>query len=171
MRSKPTQATARADGQTGVPANTPHSFVFARFFVHLNLLALSSDFCLFTRLSYLVMLRIRPSLRKTIYAILLFLILAFIPLITYVNTLHNDFVFDDLLIIQGNETLSSLKSISSIINLLTKKHVYRPVRTLSYSIDYHFSGLNPFSYHISNIVCHIIKVRSYECNFLIFDDS
>jgi tetratricopeptide (TPR) repeat protein len=99
---------------------------------------------------------IRPSLQKALYAILLFLILSITPLVTYFNTLHNDFVFDDLLIIQGNETLSSLNSISSIINITTKK--YRPVRTLSYAIDYHFSGLNPFSYHISNIVYHIINV-------------
>jgi len=102
--------------------------------------------------------RIRPSLQKALYAILLFLILSITPLVTYFNTLHNDFVFDDLLIIQGNETLSSLNSISSTINIITKKYIYRPVRTLSYAIDYHFSGLNPLSYHVSNIIYHTINV-------------
>ena len=104
------------------------------------------------------MVRILSSFQKNLSAIVPIFILCVIPPLTYLNTLHNDFVFDDLALIQGNETLSSSNSISSIINIITKKNVYRPVRTLSYAIDYHFSGLNPFSYHISNIIYHIITV-------------
>jgi len=94
---------------------------------------------------------------KTIYALVPFLILSILPWITYFNTLHNDFVFDDLPLIQGNETLPSLKNITNIISVTTQKHGYRPIRALSYAIDYHFSGLNPLSYHISNIAYHLIN--------------
>jgi tetratricopeptide (TPR) repeat protein len=98
-----------------------------------------------------------PSTKKPIYAMLIFLIFTSLPWITYFNTLHNDFVFDDLPLIQKNKTLPSLKTIDDIFNLFTQKQGYRPLRALSYAIDYHFSGLNPLSYHISNITYHIIN--------------
>jgi tetratricopeptide (TPR) repeat protein len=94
--------------------------------------------------------------KKALYRILPFLILSILPVITYCNTLNNDFVFDDLALIQGSKTLPALKDVTSIISVLTQKNAYRPVRTLSYAIDYHFSGINPLSYHISNISYHII---------------
>ena len=101
--------------------------------------------------------RITKTPKKTLYVILPFLILSILPWITYFNTLNNEFVFDDLILIQSNETLPSLKNIYNIITVTTQEHSYRPVRALSYAIDYHFSGFNPFSYHISNIVYHIIN--------------
>ena len=101
--------------------------------------------------------RIIKTPKKTFHVILPFLILSILPWITYFNTLNNEFVFDDLILIQSNETLPSLKNIYNIITVTTQEHSYRPVRALSYAIDYHFSGFNPFSYHISNIVYHIIN--------------
>jgi len=97
------------------------------------------------------------STKKSLYAIFPLLILIVIPWIVYFNTLNNDFVFDDLPLIQGNKTLPSLKTIDNIISVITQKRGYRPIRALSYAIDYHFSGLNPLSYHISNISYHIIN--------------
>jgi tetratricopeptide (TPR) repeat protein len=101
--------------------------------------------------------KITKTPKKTLYVILPFLILSILPWITYYNTLNNEFVFDDLILIQSNETLPSLKNIYNIITVTTQEHGYRPVRVLSYAIDYCISGLNPLSYHISNIVYHIIN--------------
>ena len=89
--------------------------------------------------------------KKAFYRVLPFLILSILPVITYWNTLNNDFVFDDRALIQGSKTLPSLQDASNIFSFFTGKSGYRPVRTLSYAIDYHFSGVNPLSYHISNI--------------------
>ena len=94
--------------------------------------------------------------KKAFYRILPFLILSILPVIIYCNTLNNDFVFDDRALIQGSNTLPSLQDVSNIISVFTQKSGYRPIRTLSYAIDYHFSGVNPISYHISNIAYHII---------------
>jgi hypothetical protein len=33
---------------------------------------------------------------------------------------------------------------------------YRPVSTLSYSLDYFFWGLNPFGYHLTNLILHVL---------------
>ena len=95
--------------------------------------------------------------KKTLYVFLPFLILSILPLITYYNTLNNEFVFDDLILIQDNKTILSPQKISDIADIITEKEGYRPIRALSYAIDYHFSGLDPFSYHISNILYHIIN--------------
>jgi len=95
--------------------------------------------------------------RKIFYTVLPFLILSILPCITYFNTLNNDFVFDDLPLIQGNENFPSLRNINDIISVIAGEDEYRPVRTLSYAIDYYFSRLNPLSYHISNIVYHTIN--------------
>jgi len=101
--------------------------------------------------------KITKTPKKTLYVILPFLILSILPWITYFNTLNNEFVFDDLILIQNNKTILSPKNINDITSVITEEEGYRPIRALSYAIDYHFSGLNPFSYHISNIVYHIIN--------------
>jgi hypothetical protein len=97
-------------------------------------------------------------LNKTLYSVIPLLLLFVLPWIVYYNTLHNDFIFDDLPLIQGSKILPSLDSFSDLGKVFTQKSGYRPVRTLSYAIDYHLSGLNPVSYHLSNIFFHSVTV-------------
>jgi tetratricopeptide (TPR) repeat protein len=85
-----------------------------------------------------------------------FIVLFILTGVIYFNTLHNDFIFDDLPLIQSSKILPSLDNPRSIMSVFTQKSGYRPIRTLSYAIDYHISGLNPVSYHISNIIYHTI---------------
>src|SRR4030095_9619717 len=33
---------------------------------------------------------------------------------------------------------------------------YRPISTLSYSLDYSIWGLNPFGYHLTDLILHIL---------------
>ncbi|MGR3310287.1 MAG: tetratricopeptide repeat protein [Candidatus Brocadiales bacterium] len=70
----------------------------------------------------------------------------------YLNSLKNDFVFDDLGLVKSNPYIRSLTNIPDSI-----RHMhYRPLRAISYTIDYYFTGLNPLGYHISNIIYHAI---------------
>ena len=96
--------------------------------------------------------------KKTLYSVVPLLLLFVLPWIVYYNTLHNGFIFDDLPLIQGSKILPSLDSISDLKKVFTQKSGYRPIRTLSYAIDYHLSGLNPVSYHLSNILFHSVTV-------------
>ena len=102
--------------------------------------------------------KIIASSKKNLYIISPFLILLIFPWVTYFNSLNNDFVFDDLPLIQGNETSLHLENASDVISIFTQKGSYRPVRILSYAIDYYFSELNPLSYHISNITYHMATI-------------
>ncbi len=86
------------------------------------------------------------------FAVLLLLVA--ISFILYGNTISNQFVFDDIPLIVENSAIKSLKNIPEIIGFKNGTPLYRPVRFLSYLIDYSFSGLNPKSYHISNILYH-----------------
>ncbi len=98
---------------------------------------------------------ITPSINRFYIAGGVFLLLL-LPCILYWNTLHNDFVFDDMPLIWGSKVVPRLNSVYDIVNLFTEKYGYRPIRTLSYAIDYRFSGTGPVSYHVTNIICHTI---------------
>ena len=103
------------------------------------------------------MRKITTDSSKKTYTALTFLLLIILPWIVYCNTLTNDFVFDDLPLILGDGTPPALKTISNNIKVSTGEYGYRPVRLLSYAIDYYLTGLNPLSYHISNITYHTIN--------------
>ena len=34
----------------------------------------------------------------------------------------------------------------------------RPLVNLSYAVDYAFSGLDPFAYHVTNLLLHVVNV-------------
>ncbi|MEE8415688.1 MAG: glycosyltransferase family 39 protein, partial [Desulfobacterales bacterium] len=89
-----------------------------------------------------------PWIQKSLY---LLLILVSATLV-YINCLDNDFVMDDMTLIRGNWKLRSLENIWNILF-----HSYRPLRTMSYAIDYHFWGFNPVGYHITNIILHALS--------------
>jgi protein O-mannosyl-transferase len=69
--------------------------------------------------------------------------------IVYANSLNNDFVFDDKVIILENRLLRSL---SNIPKLLIAS--YRPFRDVSHALDFAIWGENPFGFHLTNIIIH-----------------
>jgi protein O-mannosyl-transferase len=84
------------------------------------------------------------------------IIIFFLILAVYANTLHNQFTnWDDTNLIVNNELIRSLdfKNIKAIFDFRAQG-TYQPVRVLSYAIDYHFWKLNPFGYHIHSILLH-----------------
>lgn len=76
----------------------------------------------------------------------------------YLNSLHNQFVFDDLPLIRDNPSIRNLSRVPSYLLAGIDKAPYRPLRWISYAVDYQFSGLDPIAYHISNIILHCLTV-------------
>ncbi len=77
----------------------------------------------------------------------------------YWNVLHGQFVFDDQLVVLRDARIRG--SISSAWRLFlpwTAEATHRPLRTFSYVIDYNIGGLNPWIFHASNLVYHILAV-------------
>ena len=74
----------------------------------------------------------------------------------YLNSLHNQFVFDDLPLIRDNPSIRNLARLPAYLFAGIDNAPYRPLRWISYAIDYRFSGLNPVAYHASNIILHCV---------------
>lgn len=71
----------------------------------------------------------------------------------YANTLDNDFVFDDYFMVVANKAIRLPLQEWPRIFYRTGGS-YRPLRTLSYAVDYQLGGLHPFVYHLFNLVYH-----------------
>ncbi|MDD5006189.1 MAG: tetratricopeptide repeat protein [Candidatus Omnitrophica bacterium] len=115
----------------------------------------------------------RYFIEKNNYAVLL---LVALTLLVYANSLTNLFVWDDYLVIVNNNFVRSWKNISlmfskdylfssskinkfGVINLVgSGESSYRPVCTLTYFADYSLYKLNPFGYHLTNLILHIFNV-------------
>lgn len=93
------------------------------------------------------------------------LIIAVLSVAVYSNTLFMGFVWDDKLQILENVQIRSLKNIpsmfisdvwSGVVALDAKVPYFRPMFNLSLAVDYFFWGLNPFGYHLTNVLIHVM---------------
>lgn len=109
------------------------------------------------------------SERQTIFAtkripyIFIILLILIVGFIAYSNSFHNEFVFDDVQQVVNNTIIRSFNNIPAIFthNLgyyggEQEGKFYRPIQTLTYMFDYFLWGLEPFGYHITNSLLHIV---------------
>lgn len=83
----------------------------------------------------------------------------------YYNTFDNEFTYwDDMRYVTTNErikdiTWSKLLDIFNPLDIIEHNDLfnteYLPLMTLTHIIDYHFWGLNPTGYHLSNLILYI----------------
>ena len=95
--------------------------------------------------------------RRTYY-----LLLALIGLIVYLNSFSNSFVWDDELLVVGNGYIRSFSNIvkiftTDIYHWFSYSNFYRPLFSLSFMFDYRIWQLNPFGYHLTNLILHILN--------------
>lgn len=86
---------------------------------------------------------------------------AAIAALCYLNGLGNEFVFDDLDVIVKNPLVTSETSGPADIftshywaHVTPTGNLYRPLAILSYALNHRLAGLEPFSYHLVNLVLH-----------------
>ena len=104
----------------------------------------------------------RPA-RSTLPGWLPLLLPLLLCLIVYYNSLSNGFVYDDYGVIVENKhikqpggLLTALFS-QSYYEYAGLEASYRPVSTLSYFLMYAFAGLNPFYYHLTSLLLHMLN--------------
>lgn len=105
---------------------------------------------------------------------LLILCIVLITALAYANSLKNSFVWDDYIVVVENDFIKSWDNFyrlfdksyltrSSDIDYLGRRDIgsgeflYRPVSTFSYFIDFSIWKLNPFGFHLTNLLLHIIN--------------
>ena len=93
----------------------------------------------------------------------LFAILA-LTIAIYSNGMNGAFVGDDVSFIEDNIAIRSLANIPDFF--LSPKSlaagdtewgttIYRPLRTVSFAVDYALFGLKPYGYHVVNLILHL----------------
>lgn len=104
-----------------------------------------------------------------------------VSFLVYLNALRGGFVWDDMVLIVDNEgirkwgcfwedfTRDFFDTTDDIIDF--KYGYYRPIISLSYMADYVLWGLNPWGFHLSNIIFHTIcGILVYLIFNLLFDN-
>lgn len=100
--------------------------------------------------------------------IIVFLILVASCAVFYSNSLRNPFIWDDDALVVKNPFLSSWANLPRAFTsdlypgVTSGSNFYRPLQTISYMWDYHFWQLDPFGYHLSNIILQVLV------SFLVF---
>lgn len=85
--------------------------------------------------------------------ILLGAALVIIVVAVFANSLPNGFVFDDVDLVVRDGRIRSLSNFGVFLG-----DSYRPIRTVSYALDYAIWGLNPAGFRFTNIVVHALNV-------------
>lgn len=87
-------------------------------------------------------------------------LLIFLSATPYLNTLNGSFVYDDAEMVLENRNVTGRTTVYQVFfdkQVMTfSGEIYRPLRDISYRIDYLIGGKEPFVYHLSNVLLHII---------------
>lgn len=106
--------------------------------------------------------------KKAIWIISVFCVL------TFGHSLFNDFVGDDYSFILENDFYQKPSNVSCLFSrdystdsdavfnrdptaIVTGSVAYRPVLSMTYFIDYALWGINPFGYHLTNLLLHLLS--------------
>ena len=97
------------------------------------------------------------------YAAVLFLVL--VTTLSFSKSLSHQFVWDDQPIILENPQLRNIDNVPSFFTPHYWKYIhpgtkgqYRPLRTVSLALSYHFWKFRPFGYYITNLIFHVLNV-------------
>lgn len=95
--------------------------------------------------------------QKKHHLLSIFLIAVF-SITVYSNTLKNGFVYDDDDIVVNVTLIRDLNNLPKLIDkdyfVISGEASYRPVVTFTYFLDYVLYKLNPWGYHLTNILLH-----------------
>jgi len=95
-------------------------------------------------------------LRNKIIALLIIIV---ITSISYSNSLKNGFTnWDDNELITDNNDITKL-STDKIANIFSSSYgaMYIPLTIISFAFEYKLFGLNPFYYHLNNLILHLLN--------------
>ena len=79
------------------------------------------------------------------------LIIAAFALAAYSTSFTGTFQLDDLRNIIQNESIRNIRNLGAIWGFLPRRFI----GNLTFALNYHFNGANPFGYHVVNVLIHI----------------
>ena len=102
----------------------------------------------------------KSDLISTIVPILILILVSFS---VYFNALSGDFVYDDTLQIVTNPWIKDIRNIPNLFYTdvwsfgssgVVISNYYRPLMHAVYTLNYYLFGLNPWGFHLINILLH-----------------
>lgn len=91
-----------------------------------------------------------------------YLIIIAVTYFVFNNSLQNEFVFDDESVVVNNPSIQNTDNIFKYFTGDEGFHkvigkYYRPIVSASYVLDYSMWGLDPYGFHMTNIIVHIVS--------------
>jgi tetratricopeptide (TPR) repeat protein len=80
--------------------------------------------------------------------------LAALTALAYANSLQGKFVFDDLVVVLQEPKLMNVKTIGDVFAVTGGRWLL----IITYALNYYWSGVDTFSYHLVNVALHVINV-------------
>lgn len=90
-----------------------------------------------------------------------FILIAVVCFPAYFNSLSNPFIWDDQALVVKNTLIRTPQNLllsftnDLYFGVTSGSNFYRPLQTISYIFDYHFWQLDPFGYHLTNIILQL----------------
>lgn len=101
----------------------------------------------------------------------LIFICIFLIAIVYINSLDVYFIWDDYYLVVKNENIRNPNLYNVFKPAYKDANYFRPLQILSYALDYRIWKLNPFGYHLTNIILHSINaILLYLLLFVLFNN-
>jgi len=88
-------------------------------------------------------------------------VIALLACLAYSNSFSVPFVFDDHVIIENNLFIQDARFLAQP-SLVKGSYLYYPLKLryvslLSFALDYHLWGLDPWGYHLTNLIIHLLN--------------
>ncbi|MBM4083392.1 MAG: tetratricopeptide repeat protein [Planctomycetes bacterium] len=81
--------------------------------------------------------------------------------LVFLNSMHGSFIWDDYDLLVQNTQIRNIRRVLEPFSLehWRKQHmsagaIYRPLRSASFALDFHFWRFDPFGYHLTNTLLH-----------------
>ncbi len=102
-----------------------------------------------------------PSVFRPLGPLLLPLLVALMGAAAYSNSLGNGFVWDDELVVSDNAWIQDMANLRSFFgpDYLegSGESTHRPVVTFTYFLDHALWGKDPFGFHLTNLLLHLVN--------------
>lgn len=84
---------------------------------------------------------------------LLWVVLTLLVVLAWANGLHGEFTYDDKVEVVGNRTIRTLEEWGAVLAY----NASRPVVILTWALNWRLGGLDPFGYHLGNVLVHVLN--------------
>jgi len=96
----------------------------------------------------------RPAAGRSVPLPVLACCVALLAGLLYLNALWNPFVYDDYRLIVENSSILNLQDLPAIVY----PYMTRPLVNLSYAVDAAVWGRQPFGFHLTSVLLHMLNV-------------